>query len=232
MEDRLVERGAIAFLYRPRVETWAPRDLEDVQRFFVLLAPRVAAGSPLVRRVVVGRKRLPDTRSHERFWAYVDRVGAHVRDVLSDVGPARYWTKTRGLRHQPGVRAVGDGAYALSRHGGHVHLDYRLERTGRPGDVQGELRVVPRARYVVAAFARSVPGGEERRFVPLAPEHLDVLGAELVLVGARPAIDDGLLTGPDAAEDARAAAGAAGFEELRANLAAPTDGDPPATSPE
>jgi hypothetical protein len=223
MEDSLVERGAIAFLYRPRVETWAARDLDDVQRFFVLLAPRGARG-PLVRRVVVGRKRLPDTASHERFWAYVDRVGAHVRDVLSDVGAARYWTKTRGLRHQPGARAIGDGRYALSRHGTHVHLEYRLDRTARRGEVRGELRVVPRARYVVAVFSRSVPGEEERRFVPLEPEHLDLLGAELVLVGAGAASDSGLLSGPDAEEDARTAAENAGFEEFRAELASSSDG--------
>jgi hypothetical protein len=214
MDDRLLERGAIAFLYRPRVETWAARDLDDVQRFFVLLAPRDGErGGPLVRRVVVGRKRLPDPASHERFWAYVDRVGARVPEVLSDLGAVRYWTKTRGLRHQPGVRAAAAGTYAVSRHGAHVHLEYRLERTGRPA-MQGDLRLGPHARYIVAVFARSIPGDEERRFVPLEPEHLEIPGAELVLVGAGDDVDEALLSSPEAEDDARKAAEAAGFDAL------------------
>jgi hypothetical protein len=180
----VLERGAVAFLYRPRVETFAARGLEDVQRFYVLLAPEQGGR---VRRVCVGRKRLPDAGRRERFWAYVDRVAADVAGALRDLGASEYWTRTRGLRHQPGARLAGEGAYAIVRHGAHVHLEYALAGPAPRGDVEAELRIAPRGRYVVAAFTRSAAvarAAEERRFVPLAPAHLDVPGTELVLVAA------------------------------------------------
>src|SRR5919198_5702426 len=121
--DDVLERGAIAFLYRPRVETFAVQALEDVQRFFVVLAPE---GGRRVRRVRVGRKRMPAAELHERFWAYVDRVAASVHDVVADLASDLYWTKTRGLRHQPGPRFAGEGSYLVARHGDHVHLAYAL----------------------------------------------------------------------------------------------------------
>jgi len=210
----VLERGAIAFLYRPRVETFVARELDDVQRFFVLLAPR---GGRRVRRVRVGRKRLPDPGRRERFWAYVDRVAASVAELVSDLGPDSYWTKTRGLRHQPGPRIAGEGAYALARHRDHVHLAYALVAP-RHGEVEDELRIAPRASYIVATFAESVePGAGERRFVPLEPAHLDVPGAELVLIAAGAAVD------PDVASvlDRQARAEAALFGELPSGLGRP-----------
>jgi hypothetical protein len=193
----VLERGAIAFVYRPRVEAFAARGLEDVQRFYVLLAPEDGGR---VRRVRVGRKRLPDAERHERFWAYVDRVAADVGGALEDLGATEYWTKTRGLRHQPGARVAGDGVYDLARHGAHVHLTYELGGATPRGDVEEELRLARRATYVVAAFARSTPAGaaaRERRFVPLAPALLDAPGTELVLIAA-PAAAGPQASGPDA----------------------------------
>ncbi|MFL5299525.1 MAG: hypothetical protein ACJ79R_04170, partial [Anaeromyxobacteraceae bacterium] len=113
------------------------------------------------------------------------------------------------------------GAYAIVRHGAHVHLEYELSGR-RPlqvaphrerhvdraapsapaprGDVEAELRIAPRGRYVVAVFTRSAAvagAAEERRFVPLAPAHLDVPGTELVLVAA-PAAQRADAPGPGA----------------------------------
>ena len=78
----ILEQGAIAFLYRPRVQTDVARGIEDVQAFHVVLVP---AGGRLARRVRVGRKRLPDGRRHERFWAYVDRAGERPSAVGGDL---------------------------------------------------------------------------------------------------------------------------------------------------
>jgi hypothetical protein len=181
----VLEHGAIAFMYRPRVQTEIARGIEDVQAFYVVLVP---AGGHVARRVRVGRKRLPDGRRLERFWAYVDRVGAHPAEVVDDLAAAEYWTKTRGLRHQPGPRLAGEGAYALARHGAHVHLAYAIRGTGRP-EVRDDLRIAQEASYIVAVFAASIQrrassgAGEERRFLPVEPEHLDVPGTEMVLIG-------------------------------------------------
>lgn len=181
----VLEHGTVAFLYRPRVQKELARGFEDVQAFYVVLVP---AGRGVVRRVRVGRKRLPDGQRHERFWAYVDRVGARPAEVVGDLAAAEYWTKTRGLRRQPGPRLAGEGAYALARHGAHVHLAYAISERGRPPEVRDDLRIAQEASYIVAVFAESVDrassdAGEERRFLPLEPRYLDAAGTELVLIG-------------------------------------------------
>jgi len=53
----VLERGDVFFFYRPRVEREEADDLEDVQRFFLVLRPD---GRQRFRELVVGRKRLPD----------------------------------------------------------------------------------------------------------------------------------------------------------------------------
>lgn len=62
--EEIVEKGEIAFFYRPRVETDEAGGLGDVQRFFMVLKPEGAGQS---RLAVLGRKRLPDVGSHERI---------------------------------------------------------------------------------------------------------------------------------------------------------------------
>jgi hypothetical protein len=205
----ILEHGAIAFMYRPRVQTEVARGIEDVQAFYVVLVP---AGGRVSRRVRVGRKRLPDGRRRERFWAYVERVAHSPADLVRDLAAAEYWTKTRGLRHQPGPRLAGEGAYALARHGEHVHLAYATRERGRCAEVRDDLRISKEASYIVAAFAASVERepratDEDRRFVPLEPEHLDVAGAEMVLIATRETVaaDVGARPDPDAEGEAIAA---------------------------
>jgi hypothetical protein len=201
----VLEQGTIGFLYRPRVQLDVARGIEDVQAFYVVLLP---AGGASARRVRVGRKRLPGGQGRERFWAYVDRAGARPAEVVDDLAASEYWTKTRGLRHQPGPRLAAQGAYVIARHGTHVHLAYALHRGG-PTEVREDLRIAAEASYVVASFARSVPGGgrgtqgDDRRFLPLEPEHLDVPGTELVLIAAGDALVEELAAPLErAAEDA------------------------------
>lgn len=185
-----LEHGAIAFVYRPRVQTAVARGIEDVQAFWVVLA---SSDRDRARRIRVGRKRLPDGGRHERFWAYVDRIGRRAADVVDDLAAAEYWTKTRGLRHQPGPRLAGQGAYALATHGTHHHLVYALSTAERASEVREDLRIAPQGSYIVAAFAESVGaeqrGSEEtRRFVPLEPRHLDTPGSEMVLIATGDAL--------------------------------------------
>jgi hypothetical protein len=203
----VMELGAIAFMFRPRVQTVVARGIDDVQAFYVVLVP---AGGHVARRIRVGRKRLPDRQGRERFWAYVDRVGARPADVVDDIAASEYWTKTRGLRHQPGPRLAAEGAYALARHGAHVHLAYALHAEERRTEVRDELRIAREATYIMAVFARSVapglPSDEERRFLPLEPGHLNVPGTEMVLIAAGDTLATNLLQSINpAAEDATTA---------------------------
>src|SRR4051794_39240908 len=109
----ILERGELLFFYRPRVSVQRPRALEDVQRFFPVLAP--GCGQHF-RRLIVGRKRLPDPDAHEREWAFVAEVGDDPEAIRDNLEPFEYRTRTRGVRVQPGARAVGQAGYAVVDH--------------------------------------------------------------------------------------------------------------------
>jgi hypothetical protein len=203
----VLESGKIRFFATPRVDLRAPASLADVQRFVFTLAPR---NRLLVRRIGVGRRRMPDDSVREREWAYVDRIGS-AADVISDLGPRTYATKTRGVRRQAEAIELAYGSYAIATHRDHAHLLYELEAADDDrGALLRQLRVVPRGSYIVAAFnpeaklrtrepsfeRDGAPFSEpalyddelmarfgKRRFAPLEPALLDREGAELVLIG-------------------------------------------------
>jgi len=189
--SRVLEWGDAYFFYRPRVGVDEVTDLDDVQRFFLILEPD---GERRYRRVFVGRKRLPDPNSHEREWAFV-------ADVTNDPEELR-----EKVEEEPRARLAGAGRYAIVDHGGHTHLAYALAEAQRRRPVQQVLNIRPQASYVVAVRnpdAPAPPGaglpqdrraqyppelGERfggRRFIPAdPPELLDHPGTELVLIGA------------------------------------------------
>ena len=122
-QPEILERGDLHFLYTPRVrpETALPFRIEsmplrprDVQRLYVVLRPE---GRRLYRRLLVGRKRMPDSARRQRFWAEIERVEWSAAAVLGDLRRFEYETKTRGRRVQPAARAAGEGVYAMFRHG-------------------------------------------------------------------------------------------------------------------
>jgi hypothetical protein len=77
-----LERGRAFFFYRPRVRVAEVDDLGDIQRFFVILKPEAARR---YRRLIVGRKRLPDVRSHEREWVFVVEITDDPAELRADV---------------------------------------------------------------------------------------------------------------------------------------------------
>jgi hypothetical protein len=109
-----LEQGSITFLYRPRVE-----DEPDVQRLLILLTPD---GSAFERLIAVGRKRLPRSAQHDRFWGFVDLV-LTPDDMQSALGAQVY-----GLRHLPAARPFAEGTYEVETHGPHSHLRWSIER--------------------------------------------------------------------------------------------------------
>ena len=199
----VLEAGEVHFFFRPRVEEESPQGLEDVQQFLIVLAPRDRRRFRLLR---VGRKRLPDVDRRERVWAYVEAVGDDPAVVRRRLVPEVYETRTRGTRHQPAARPVGEGVYALVRRVRDTQLAYLLSTPAEPGPVQRELNIAPSARYIIsvrnpeAATPRDVglsparrpelpPQLQERfgtrRWLPVdPPDLLDVEGVELLLIGA------------------------------------------------
>jgi hypothetical protein len=228
----IIERGDVFFFYRPRVDTDEVDDLGDVQRFFLVLKPD---GTHRFRRVVVGRKRLPDALRHEREWAFVAEVADDPEELQDELTGQVYETKSRGVREQGAARPVGAGRYALVDHDGHTHLAYELERPHQPGPAQDTFGIRPEASYIIAVRdprADAPPGTglrpEQRaqyppellerfggrRFAPVdVPELLDHEGAELVLIGAGEEVDPDL--GIDLGAAAEHAAQADIFRQLR-----------------
>ena len=173
----VLERGDIAFFYRPVVQPAdAIVEVPGVQRFFVILAP--AGGR--ARRLRIGKKRMPGPNG-QRFWAEVERIGTFERVLRDQLESERYTTKTRGERYQPGARPVAQGCYAIVRHDDHVHLVYRVEHSEHPDDLPEEVRVPEAASYLLLFKRR--PRTRATWTTEGDPGQLDEDGAEIVLVG-------------------------------------------------
>ncbi len=143
----LLERGTISILYRPRVEHFDPEDIGDVQRILIVLAPD---GTSKRRLIAVGRKRLPPATKRDRFWGFIDVLADDPRDLNAILAAQTYNTKTRGVRHLPAARPVGDGAYRLAWHDGHAHLVYALAPAESDDEIVRELAVEATANYIIA----------------------------------------------------------------------------------
>jgi hypothetical protein len=187
--SRILEQGDIFFFYRPRVRVDHVDQLSDVRNFSFLLKPDDRS---LYRRVIVGRKRLPEPREHERNWAFVVEVTESPEELREDI--------------ELDARPVGEGRYAIVEHNDHTHLTYVLELPREPGRAQDVFRIRPEGSYIVAvrnprADAPSPAGlrpGQRaqyppelmeyfgnRRFIAVVdPRLLDYEGAEMVLIGA------------------------------------------------
>lgn len=195
---KVLERGGIFFLYRPKVGLAGVRGLDDVQRVSVILKPK---DRPRWRHVVIGRKRLPEPDDRERGWAFVDLVAGGIDDLADELDPRTYETRTRGTRTQAPARPAGEGVYVIAPHDGHTHLAWALELPERPGPVQHELNIGQDVSLIIAVRNPDADGWPyqrrptypeslrerfgDRRFAPLdPPDFLDYAGTEVVLIGA------------------------------------------------
>jgi hypothetical protein len=228
----MLEQGEVYFFYRPRVGVEEVRGLDDVQRFLVVLEPD---GGRRRRELVVGRKRLPDPRRHERAWALVAAIKDDPQELRDELGRRVYETRTRGVRVQPEARPAGEGRYAIVRHEDHTHLAYVLELPRRPGEAQELFNILPEASFIVAVrnpeapapAGSGLPDGRQpelppelrerfggRRFTALdPPAFLDHPRVQLVLIGA--AVDASEELGIDLGADDEQLQEAGLFRRLR-----------------
>ena len=153
---KTLERGDVYFLFRPRVEEEQPEGMGDIQNLYMVLSPR---GTSEYRMSVVGRERMPDPEKsgHRKYWGFVARVERDPKELAGDLQAEEYQTETRGERHQPAARPVGEGVYRILRHGDHTHLVYALELPEQPDEVQRELNVEEEASYVLSIKNPSKP---------------------------------------------------------------------------
>ncbi|PSC68044.1 Apurinic endonuclease-redox [Micractinium conductrix] len=208
-EADVIEEGRIQFFYRPKVEKQEVGGLGDVQRFFMLLRPERPGAK--ARLCVVGKKRLPSARRHERFFGFVEAVSEDAETLLEGLGEQSYETKTRGTRHVGAARAVGQGTYGIVSHKDHVNLVYKLEVPAEPGEAQLEFTIGTMGSFVFAVKnpagrGPADPGLEEKAeyseekqqqfqgysWIPVHdPQLLEYERCEFLLIGA--AEDEGVI---------------------------------------
>jgi hypothetical protein len=215
---QILEKGDIYFFYRPKVQSGhealsdePPKTHEDIQRFYLVLKPDK---DEHYRLWILGRKRLPEPKKHEKHWISVDFVTTKREELLAQLKEFHYATKTRDERIQPEIRACGEGVYYLLQHKKNTYLAYRLELPTKAGDVQKELDIMPEASYIITVknqVIAGVQGGKQAkypkalqekfsdlRFIPANPtELLNYTGAELLLIGASENVENQLGIAPE-----------------------------------
>lgn len=223
----ILERGEVFFLYWPAAGEERVEGLRDVQRFFLVLRPE---GTDVTRRLVVGRKRLPDAEGDGRHWGFVDKV------VRGEENVAEALERERLSGGAP--RPAGEGRYAIVKRDGGTELVYSLALPEEPGEAQHGLGIGKEAGYVLSIKNPDAgsPGGagldrERRAELPRElrerfgdrrwaaadpPAFLDHEGTEFLLVAER-----GEAPSAEVAEELRAGAdGAGGGSRLLEELAA------------
>ena len=151
----VLEEGRIAFYRR------------EGDRLLIVLRDRL---------IVVGRKRLPNPRRREKFWAFVHRVGV---GELED------------------AKLMSESHYLIASHDGHTHLivegppklDFIVTVANPDPTAWGE--VVPAQRELFRDLVLEIPTPfppelqarfGDRRYAELTPEFLDYPGAEIILM--------------------------------------------------
>ena len=177
--SQVLEEGDIFFFYRPRVEVDEVRGREDVQRLYVIMMPRRPRPGPF-RTLIIGRKKLPEiipgqADPEERNWATVVQVTSDPEDVRRELAALHYVTLTRGERTVGAAKPVGEGRYAIVRHGDHTELAYVLELPERPSVAQDEFEIKKEASYIISVRNPDMPqppGVPAPRAQPDYPQHL------------------------------------------------------------
>jgi len=176
MAEKIIERGDLYFFYRPKVHEEKVRDLDDVQRFYIVMAPEEPR---LFRLLIIGQKYMPEIlpgrmAPSERNWAIVDYVTESGEDLVKKkLG----WEETAAERPIHPVRPAGAAKYQLILHEDHTEMAYSLESPSSPGSVQETFNILPEAAYIFKIknperVAPGYPGVEQR---PQYPEELQQL---------------------------------------------------------
>jgi hypothetical protein len=205
---KIMEHGNIFFFYRPKIDAQEVKDIENVQRFYMVISPDK---SKMTRVFLVGQKQLPEIRegrssSEERNWALNVLTTPNAEDIRNEFLPAEYKTKTRGTRRMGGAVPAGEGKYSIVEHEGHTELAYILELPEVPGVTQKEFQIKKEASYIISVKNPEIQVGGYTAFIDRKPDYpkilkekfgdrrwisvddphlLDYENAQLLLIGAR-----------------------------------------------
>ena len=208
-QSTILEQGDIFFFYRPKVRSEKVESIEDVRRFFMVLAPESKDKRDLYRLLVIGKKSLPEirqteARGSERFWARVGGIFDHPTQLTKEL-------LSNEFREGDIARPVGEGKYAIINHSNnnHTELAFVLELPKEPGEAQKELGIEKEASYIITVINPKIPKREEylptteeaprypdsilkdfsdnENFVPLSRnlKFIDYQNAQVILIGGR-----------------------------------------------
>ena len=164
-QAQMLEHGDIYFFYRPKVGSEQVKSINDVRRFFMVMAPEGRQQQQqqqlrqkqkrLYRLFVIGKKSLPEirkseARASERYWA---RVGG----IFQDANELTEELLSDEFRQGDAARPVGEGKYAIVKHQTHTELAYILEIPNEPGQAQNELGIEKEASYVISVINPKIP---------------------------------------------------------------------------
>ncbi|KAG0173328.1 hypothetical protein DFQ28_009273 [Apophysomyces sp. BC1034] len=203
-----IEKGHIYFFYRPKVSTKQVKGADDVQKILMILKPYWSSSNkrhPTL--IIVGRKKLPQIKRHERYWAFVDKSTAKLEDVTEPLKEHGYETKTKGEQTIQAARPMGEGVYAIGTHQGHSHLAYMLTLPDQLTEVQDAFNLEKQGSIIISVKNPDQPSpagtglGDSqkanfpsalkkafagRRFVSMeTTEFLNYENCELMLIGAK-----------------------------------------------
>jgi Protein of unknown function (DUF2795) len=149
--SQVLEEGDIFFFYRPRVGKEEVEDIEDIQRFYMITAPKDGR----YRLFILGQKRLPEivegkSTSEERNWVLNILTSDNPEDIRKELLAAEYETETKGRRRMAAAMPAGEGKYSIVKHDNHTELVYVLELPKVPGPVQKEFEIKKEASYIIS----------------------------------------------------------------------------------
>ena len=199
---QILEQGNIYFFYRPKAmqspNSIEPlENLENIQRFYIVLKPK---HDPHYRLMMMGKKRLPEIKTHEKYWGTVDFVTTKKAEITKAFQLTRYSTKTQGEKTLAKVCPCGDGKYVIVKKANSTYLSYKLTSPDTINAIQMAFHIPPVANYQLSIKNQQLAGidsGKEAqfpatlkekfkqlRFFPAdPPSFLNYPGAEILLIG-------------------------------------------------
>ena len=159
----ILEKGVFYFFFRPRVNVEDISSINDVQRSYLLLRPLkksdVESASKDLRMILIPKKQLPSTGTHERFLGFVGSPDEHIKDLKDDIGENTYNTATRGERTQGAARPVAEGVYAIvgDPDGRTTHFAYLLTVPSHASEVQKEFGISDKGSFIMSTRNPATP---------------------------------------------------------------------------
>lgn len=147
MAEKVIESGDLYFFYRPKRHDEIIRSLDDIESFYMVMAP---LEHELFRLLSIGQKKLPKIPVEllaysERDWAIVDYVTKNsddLREVRLDRGRI-----AEGKILYP-TRPAGVAKYQLVLHKNETFLAYSLEVPTKLGPVQNTFDILLEAAHI------------------------------------------------------------------------------------